>query len=106
GSSYTFDFRTDADPGSVPAPDPRPDYHIRAFKEQMRKMIVESDDTSAGICIQGLGYSWINACLQKAGLFDGKSSGIWLAGDYVGDFPDIEKDIKLVPYLMIRINSV
>jgi hypothetical protein len=55
------------------------------FAIHLRKMIVGSDNESAGFCIRALGYSWINGLLQSAGFlnfgFPG-SEGIWLAGDY------------------------
>jgi len=55
------------------------------FAIHLRKMIVGSNNESAGFCIRALGYSWINGVLQSAGFlgfgFPG-SEGIWLAGDY------------------------
>ena len=58
---------------------------LNNFKIHLRKMIVGSDNDSAGFCIRALGYSWINGLLQSAGFlnfgFPG-SEGIWLAGDY------------------------
>ena len=56
-----------------------------SFAGHLRKMIVGSDNDSAGFCVRALGYSWINGVLQAAGFlrlgFPG-SEGIWLAGDY------------------------
>jgi hypothetical protein len=49
------------------------------------KMIVPSNNASAGECIRRLGYAYINVKLMNAGLFNRDSSkGIWVAGDYVG----------------------
>jgi hypothetical protein len=55
------------------------------FATHLHKMIVGSNNESAGFCIRALGYSWINGLLLSAGFlnfdFPG-SEGIWLAGDY------------------------
>jgi hypothetical protein len=54
------------------------------FRSHMRKMIVPSDDCSAGECIWRLSYPYINVKLMLAGFFDAASmKGIWLAGDYI-----------------------
>lgn len=60
----------------------------------MYRMIVPSDDDSAAVCINRLGYAYINVKLMNAGLYDPNSSppkGIWLAGDYAGG-PRVEID--------------
>jgi hypothetical protein len=65
---------------------------LNNFAIHLRKMIVGSDNDSAGFCIRALGYSWINGLLQSAGFlgfgFPG-SEGIWLAGDYANQ-PTVE----------------
>jgi hypothetical protein len=53
----------------------------------MYRMIVPSNNASAGECIRRLGYAYINVKLMNAGLYDPQSTppkGIWLAGDYSG----------------------
>lgn len=60
----------------------------------MYRMIVPSNNASAGECIRRLGYAYINVKLMNAGLYDSKSTppkGIWLAGDYSGG-PRVEVD--------------
>jgi hypothetical protein len=65
-------FRADVDP-------------LSNFDHHLDNMVVNSHTASAGICIQALGFSWIDGLLEKAGLFNPKSHrGIWLAGDYLG----------------------
>jgi hypothetical protein len=53
----------------------------------MYRMIVPSNNSSAGECIRRLGYAYINVKLMNGGFFDPASTppkGIWLAGDYAG----------------------
>jgi hypothetical protein len=58
----------------------------------MYRMIVPSDDCSAGECISRLSYPYINVKLMEKvgdedGFFDaGLMKGIWLAGDYIEDW--------------------
>ena len=57
------------------------------------KMIVWSNNISAGECIRRLGYAYINVKLMEIGLFDkDHTRGIWIGGDYVGIAPRIEVD--------------
>ncbi len=71
-----------------------------AFKNSLARMIVQSDDDDAGICIRALGYGYINTALKQANFFN-SSTGIWLAATYhkgdpmvripcVNDHPDGE----------------
>ena len=56
------------------------------FRTHLRKMIIPSDDCSAGECIWRLSYPYINVKLMEAGFFDKTSmKGIWLCGDYIID---------------------
>jgi hypothetical protein len=60
----------------------------------MYRMIVPSNNASAGECIRRLGYAYINVKLMNAGLYDSKSTppkGVWLAADYAGG-PRVEID--------------
>ena len=69
------------------------DHSRRDFDLHLHQMVEKSHNPSAGVCIQNLGYSWINGVLREAGMFneDAKEprnsldhfSGIWLAGDYL-----------------------
>jgi hypothetical protein len=64
------------------------------FKEHMRKMMLVSDNCSAGECIVRLGYPYINVKLIEDKFFDETTwdkptpKGIWLAGDYIIVPPD------------------
>jgi hypothetical protein len=56
------------------------------FNTSLTKMIVQSSDPDAAICIRALGYGYINAALIRNGFFKSSTSnGIWLAGTYGGD---------------------
>ena len=60
----------------------------------MYRMIVPSNNASAGECIRRLGYAYINVKLMKRGFYDPNSTppkGIWLAADFVGG-PRVEID--------------
>lgn len=54
------------------------------FRTHLRKMIIPSDNCSAGECIWRLSYPYINVKLMEAVFYDKSSKkGIWLAGDYI-----------------------
>ncbi|MEO8260044.1 MAG: hypothetical protein ABI868_22050 [Acidobacteriota bacterium] len=57
------------------------------------KMIVPSNNTSAGECIRRVGYAYINVKLMTAGLYEPLPTpkGIWLAADFAGA-PRVEID--------------
>lgn len=62
---------------------------LAAFNKisHMYRMIVPSNNHSAGECIRRLGYAYINVKLMNHGLYNPSSSsprGIWLAGDFRG----------------------
>jgi hypothetical protein len=41
-------------------------------------------DARAAVCIQGLGYSYINGALEKGGFFKPvDKKGVWVGGDFV-----------------------
>jgi len=63
----------------------------RAQIGHLYKMIVWSDNHSAGECIRRLGYAYINVKLMEVDLFD-KKLGIWIGGDYEGVVPRVEVD--------------
>jgi hypothetical protein len=61
-----------------------------AFTNNVRGMIVPSNNNMASATIQALGYSWINGLLSQSGLFDpGTNTGIWLGGTFTGAFPAV-----------------
>ncbi|MBZ5636669.1 MAG: hypothetical protein LAO55_26385 [Acidobacteriia bacterium] len=64
------------------------------FQERAGRMIVESDDPSAAICIRALGYGYINMALRQANFYSSFTSpGIWLAGTY--DKADKLKKVRI-----------
>lgn len=53
------------------------------YVTNLEKMIVESDDELTAECVHGIGYSFLNGVLDRAGFFDaGGENGLWIAGDY------------------------
>ena len=93
GAHYKVEFLTMPDPSR------------RNFDGSLHRMIEQSHDPSAGVCIQNLGYSWINGVLLGAGMFTEDTSksttsldrfeGIWLAGDYLYGIPYIDAQHRL-----------
>ena len=62
---------------------------VKKFNDSLKGIFHNEDAT---VCIDALGYSYINASLIKANFFDPNSlTGIWLAGDY-----SKEKSLKSV----------
>ena len=60
------------------------------FNTNLRKMIIEGYNESAGACIKALSYSWINGALHAAGFFDlDQQKGIWVGGTFTGALPII-----------------
>jgi hypothetical protein len=61
----------------------------RDFRHHLKGMVEDSHNPSAGVCVQALGYAWINGSLRAAGFARGDGTagdpvnGIWLAGDYL-----------------------
>jgi hypothetical protein len=57
---------------------------------------VPSSNSAAATCIQGVGYSYLNATLAAAGFLTldptgalAGTTGAWLAGDYMGTYPKV-----------------
>ena len=66
-----------------------------ALKEisHLYKMVVWSNNHSAGECIRRLGYAYINVKLMEQKLFDKENNrGIWVGGDYEAVVPRVEVD--------------
>jgi hypothetical protein len=60
------------------------------YVDDMALMIIPSNNHATARCIHGLGYGYLNGCLQKHGFFDpdaAKKAGIWVAGDFIGAWP-------------------
>lgn len=59
-----------------------------SFFSNMKDMIVRSDNSAAGKCVEQLGYSWINGVLANGGFFNPETvTGIWLAGTFTQSWP-------------------
>jgi hypothetical protein len=57
------------------------------FRTHLRKMIIPSDNCSAGECTVRLSFPYINVKLMEDGFYDKTSKkGIWLCGDYIQSF--------------------
>jgi hypothetical protein len=53
------------------------------YKHHLERMIVNSDNHSAGQCIHGLGFSYLNGALEQGGFFNSSTKkGVWAAGDF------------------------
>ena len=73
------------------------------FRSHMRKMIIPSDNCSAGECIFRLSYPYINVVLMQDGYFNRDTmKGIWLCGDYI--FKGCFNEAKKQAY--VRIDTV
>ena len=65
----------------------------RAQIGHLYKMVVWSDNHSAGECIRRLGYAYINVKLMEKDLFVKKDNiGVWIGGDYEAVVPRVEID--------------
>jgi Beta-lactamase enzyme family len=56
----------------------------RDFMNHMEEMIGHSNNHSASVCIDRLGFQFINGALAAEGLYDSTSGGLWLGGNYAG----------------------
>jgi hypothetical protein len=54
------------------------------FMRHMELMIGHSDNHSASICINRLGFQYLNGALESDGLYSREASGLWLGGNYAG----------------------
>jgi hypothetical protein len=50
-------------------------------------MMVHQNNPGATATIHGLGYPYLNGKIVDDGFFDGAALGLWLAGDYAGQWP-------------------
>lgn len=54
------------------------------YVKHMELMIGHSDNHSASVCIDRLGFQYINGALAGDGLYDPQRGGLWLGGNYAG----------------------
>lgn len=67
----------------------------REFMQHMEEMIGHSNNRSASICINRLGFQFINGALEAEGLYSPGSGGLWLGGNYAGANWLLEPSTKL-----------
>ncbi|HEX8107112.1 MAG TPA: hypothetical protein VF516_05250 [Kofleriaceae bacterium] len=86
---YTTAFEVVPVPPSPLVPSPGFTVNFSStFQDHLEKMIAISVNQSAAQCIHGSGYGYLNGALASAGFFDpATNNGIWLAGDYIGNYP-------------------
>jgi Hemopexin/Putative peptidoglycan binding domain/Beta-lactamase enzyme family len=59
-----------------------------AFRADLERMIVVSDNSAAGRSVRAVGYAYLNGVLQACGLFDATNDrGLWEAADFHGGDP-------------------
>lgn len=56
----------------------------REYMKHMEEMIGHSNNRSASVCIDGLGFQYINGALAAEGLYSAGRTGLWLGGNYGG----------------------
>jgi hypothetical protein len=54
------------------------------FQQHLELMIGDSDNHSASVCIDRIGFQYLNGALETDGLFSRQFGGLWLGGNYVG----------------------
>lgn len=54
------------------------------YMKHMKLMIGHSDNHSASVCIDRLGFQYINGALEAEGLYSAEGGGLWLGGNYAG----------------------
>ena len=73
------------------------------FRSHMRKMIIPSDNCSAGECIARLSYPYINVALIQDGYFNKDTmKGIWLCGDYILTSPPFKPQDACPPSVQAK----
>lgn len=59
-----------------------------SFATQLKRAIVDSDNTDAGNVVRALGYSFLNGALNQGGFFNATTkSGVWLAETFDSGLP-------------------
>jgi hypothetical protein len=56
----------------------------KEYRGHLELMIGHSDNHSASVCIDRLGFQYINGALEAEGLYVAGRGGIWLGGNYAG----------------------
>lgn len=54
------------------------------FMKNMELMIGHSDNHAASVCINRLGFQYLNGALESDGLYSRENGGLWLGGNYAG----------------------
>ena len=56
----------------------------REYRKHMEEMIGHSNNHSASVCINRLGFQYLNGALAAEGLYRPDRGGLWLGGNYAG----------------------
>jgi hypothetical protein len=67
-----------------------PDFVVDFTQAQLdafEDMMVHQNNPGATTTIHGLGYPYLNGKIADDAFFDGTAHGLWLAGDYAGQWP-------------------
>lgn len=67
----------------------------KAYRDHMEAMIGHSNNHSASVCIDGLGFQYLNGALAAEGLYSAEFGGLWLGGNYAGRDWMLEPRTKL-----------
>jgi hypothetical protein len=69
------------------------------YLERLRLMIGLSTNKAAATCVRNVGHAYTASTLLKSGLFDPeRGGGLWLRGDYGGDWKDPKTKTKKISY--------
>src|SRR5215469_2687769 len=67
----------------------------KSYRQHMEAMIGHSNNHSASICIDRIGFQYLNGALAAEGLYDEELGGLWLGGNYAGRDWMLEPRTKL-----------
>jgi hypothetical protein len=65
------------------------------YRHHMELMIGHSDNHSASVCIDRIGFQYLNGALAAEGLYSAEFGGLWLGGNYAGKNWMLEPRTKL-----------
>jgi hypothetical protein len=65
------------------------------YRHHMEAMIGHSNNHSASVCIDRIGFQYLNGALKAEGLYSSEFGGLWLGGDYAGKEWMLEPRTKL-----------
>ncbi|MGI5380557.1 hypothetical protein ACQEV2_41360 [Streptomyces sp. CA-251387] len=59
------------------------------YRSQLRGMLLQQQNAAAAACIHGVAFGFMNAKAGDDGFFRPNQQGIWLAGDYLGQWTPV-----------------